>query len=183
MNVAQAQAAASMLELDQDVAQALQAQPTRGALDAAVPVDPTIYRFYEVLQGYGPTIKELIHEQCGDEIMSAINFRLDVKRVPDRLVTAVWSPSMESSFPTSGESAALLGTCRTLYEGHRWLRAKSVSGRVVRRDQSKRHAPTRTASDVIARLCGPPADLSTQSGEAGGSGAAGASSVAQLPSH
>jgi hypothetical protein len=36
-----------------------------------------------VLQVYGPTIKELIHEQCGDGIMSAINFRLDVKRVPD----------------------------------------------------------------------------------------------------
>jgi cyanate lyase len=83
MNVAQAQAAASLLELDQDVAQALQTQPTRGALDAAVPVDPTIYRFYEVLQVYGPTIKELIHEQFGDGIMSAINFRLDVKRVPD----------------------------------------------------------------------------------------------------
>jgi cyanate lyase len=83
MNVAQAQAAASLLELDEDVAQALQAQPTRGALDAAVPVDPTIYRFYEVLQVYGPAIKELIHEQFGDGIMSAINFRLDVKRVPD----------------------------------------------------------------------------------------------------
>jgi hypothetical protein len=44
---------------------------------------PTIYRFYKVLQVYGPTLKELIHEQCGDGIMSAINFRLDVKRVPD----------------------------------------------------------------------------------------------------
>lgn len=41
------------------------------------------YRFYEVLQVYSPTLKELIHEQCGDGIMSAINFRLDVKRVPD----------------------------------------------------------------------------------------------------
>jgi cyanate lyase len=94
MNVAQAQAAASMLELDQDVAQALEAQPTRGALDAAVPVDPTIYRFYEVLQVYGPTIKELIHEQ----------------RVPIRLVTALWSPSTGSFFPTSGESSALFGS-------------------------------------------------------------------------
>jgi cyanate lyase len=54
MNVAQAQAAASMLELDQDVARALQAQPTRGALDAAVPVDPTIYRFYERAPGLRP---------------------------------------------------------------------------------------------------------------------------------
>ena len=58
-------------------------QPTRGTLDPAVPADPTIYRFYEVLQVYGPTIKELIHEQFGDGIMSAINFRLDVRREPD----------------------------------------------------------------------------------------------------
>jgi cyanate lyase len=36
-----------------------------------------------VLQVYGPTLKELIHQPCGDGIMSAINFRLDVKRVPD----------------------------------------------------------------------------------------------------
>jgi cyanate lyase len=48
-----------------------------------VPTDPTIYRFYEVLQVYGPIIKELIHEQFGDGIMSAINFRLDIKRVTD----------------------------------------------------------------------------------------------------
>ncbi len=79
----EARAAVALLELDDDVRQALQLQPTRGALDTAVPVDPTIYRFYEVLQVYGPTIKELIHEQFGDGIMSAINFRLDVSRVPD----------------------------------------------------------------------------------------------------
>jgi cyanate lyase len=36
-----------------------------------------------VLQVYGPTIKELIHEEFGDGIMSAINFRLDVRRAPD----------------------------------------------------------------------------------------------------
>jgi cyanate lyase len=83
MTAAQAEAAGSLLELDEDARLAFQLQPTRGALEGAVPVDPTIYRFYEVLQVYGPTLKELIHEQCGDGIMSAINFRLDVKRVPD----------------------------------------------------------------------------------------------------
>ena len=66
-----------------DVQEALQAQPTRGALDAPVPTDPTIYRFYEIVQVYGPTIKELIHEEFGDGIMSAINFRMDVAREPD----------------------------------------------------------------------------------------------------
>jgi cyanate lyase len=79
----EARAAASMLELDDDVRLALQLQPTRGALDSPVPTDPTIYRFYEVLQVYGPTIKELIHEEFGDGIMSAINFRLDISRMPD----------------------------------------------------------------------------------------------------
>jgi cyanate lyase len=83
MSAAQAEAAASLLGLDADVQQALQLQPTRGALETAVPADPTIYRFYEVLLVYGPTIKELIHEQFGDGIMSAVNFRLDIKRVPD----------------------------------------------------------------------------------------------------
>jgi cyanate lyase len=79
----EARAAGSVLELDEDVRRALQLQPTRGGLDAPVPADPTIYRFYEVLQVYGPTIKELIHEEFGDGIMSAINFRLDVRRAPD----------------------------------------------------------------------------------------------------
>jgi len=66
-----------------DVQEALQAQPSRGALESPVPTDPTIYRFYEIVQVYGPTIKELIHEEFGDGIMSAINFRFDVERVPD----------------------------------------------------------------------------------------------------
>ncbi len=83
MPLKEAQAAASLLDLGDDVAPALQQQPTRGALETAVPADPTIYRFYEVLLVYGPTIKELIHEQFGDGIMSAINFRMDVARVPD----------------------------------------------------------------------------------------------------
>lgn len=78
-----AKTAGALLELTEDEVVALQLQPTRGALDTAVPVDPTIYRFYEVIQVYGPAIKELIHEQFGDGIMSAINFRLDVQRVPD----------------------------------------------------------------------------------------------------
>jgi cyanate lyase len=79
----EAETVGGLLELSEDEVLTLQLQPTRGALDTAVPVDPTIYRFYEVLQVYGPAIKELIHEQFGDGIMSAINFRMDVQRVPD----------------------------------------------------------------------------------------------------
>jgi cyanate lyase len=83
MTAAQAKAACTLLELGEDVLDALQLQPSRGALETPVPADPTIYRFYEVLQVYGPTVKELIHEEFGDGIMSAINFRLDVRREPD----------------------------------------------------------------------------------------------------
>jgi cyanate lyase len=57
--------------------------PYRGALGMAVPTDPTIYRFYEIVQVYGPTLKELIHEEFGDGIMSAIDFDLDLTRQPD----------------------------------------------------------------------------------------------------
>lgn len=83
MSAAEAAAACSLLELGEDVLQALQLQPSRGALENPVPTDPTMYRFYEVLQVYGPTIKELIHEEFGDGIMSAITFRLEVRREPD----------------------------------------------------------------------------------------------------
>jgi cyanate lyase len=93
MSAAEAEKAASVLDLGADVREALQLQPTRGALESPVPTDPTMYRFYEVLLVYGPTIKELIHEQFGDGIMSAINFRLDVSRVPnpagDRVVVTL----------------------------------------------------------------------------------------------
>src|SRR4030081_3944744 len=83
MGKEQAETAARILELGPNETAAFQAQPTRGALDETVPTDPTIYRIYEVLQVYGPTIKELIHEKFGDGIMSAINFKIDVDRRED----------------------------------------------------------------------------------------------------
>ena len=51
-----------------------------GGLPVSVPTDPTIYRFYEALQVYGGALKEVIHEQFGDGIMSAINFSLDLQK-------------------------------------------------------------------------------------------------------
>jgi len=69
-----------MLGLDESVVPLLTAVPMRGGLPTAVPTDPTIYRFYEVLQVYGGAIKELIHEQFGDGIMSAINFSVNVEK-------------------------------------------------------------------------------------------------------
>jgi cyanate lyase len=57
--------------------------PARGSLGEAVPTDPTIYRFYEIVQVYGTTLKALIHEEFGDGIMSAIDFDLDLSREPN----------------------------------------------------------------------------------------------------
>ncbi|CQD19514.1 cyanate hydratase [Mycolicibacterium conceptionense] len=71
---------AELLGLDESVVPVLAAVPMRGGLPTAVPTDPTIYRFYEALQVYGGALKELIHEQFGDGIMSAINFSVDIQR-------------------------------------------------------------------------------------------------------
>lgn len=79
----QAMAVVEALDLDQEAVTLLQVVPNRGSLDGTVPVDPTIYRFYELIQVYGTTIKELIHEEFGDGIMSAIDFKMSIDRVPD----------------------------------------------------------------------------------------------------
>ncbi|MEU3374560.1 cyanase [Streptomyces sp. NPDC006711] len=80
---ASADAVAALLGLDDDAALLLTTIPTRGSIPGGVPTDPTIYRFHEMLQVYGTTLKALVHEQFGDGIISAINFRLDVRKVAD----------------------------------------------------------------------------------------------------
>ena len=87
MSKEEAEKAVKVLALGEGVAQqvaaALQEFPTRGSLDSPVPVDPTIYRFYELIQVYGPTIKAIIHETFGDGIMSAIDFEMDIQKKED----------------------------------------------------------------------------------------------------
>jgi len=61
----------------------LQLVPYKDSLPTTVPTDPLIYRFYELVHVYGTTLKELIHEEFGDGIMSAIDFKMDVSREPD----------------------------------------------------------------------------------------------------
>ncbi|MFF2629700.1 cyanase [Kitasatospora griseola] len=78
-----AEAVAALLGLDEDDTRLLQTVPVRGSMPDRIPTDPTMYRFYEMLQVYGTTLKALVHEQFGDGIISAINFRLDVKKVAD----------------------------------------------------------------------------------------------------
>ncbi len=78
-----AQVVGDKLGLDADGIALLQTIPLRGSIEGGVPTDPTIYRFYEMLQVYGTTLKALVHEKFGDGIISAINFKLDVKKVDD----------------------------------------------------------------------------------------------------
>ena len=61
----------------------LQVVPYKGSLPTQVPTDPLIYRWYEIVNVYGATIKELIHEEFGDGIMSAIDFSMDITREPN----------------------------------------------------------------------------------------------------
>ncbi|SDL17814.1 cyanate lyase [Nocardioides sp. YR527] len=82
MSAAEAEAAGELLGLEPAVVEALQVQPYRGAAPG-VASDPTIYRFHEALAVYGPALKELIHEEFGDGIMSAINFKVDIARRSD----------------------------------------------------------------------------------------------------
>ncbi len=83
MSKEEAGRAKEVLGLGADVAAALQQIPLKGSLDATVPVDPLIYRFHEITQVYGTTLKAIIHEMFGDGIMSAIDFELDVQKKED----------------------------------------------------------------------------------------------------
>jgi cyanate lyase len=72
-----------LLELPADAIEMLQVVPYKGSLPTAIPTDPLIYRFYELVNVYGSSIKELIHEEFGDGIMSAIDFSMDISREPN----------------------------------------------------------------------------------------------------
>ena len=83
MDPSEADRVTELLGLDEETSRALQRDPAKGSLDAAVPTDPLIYRFYELVQVYGTTLKALIHEEFGDGIMSAIDFEMRLERKAD----------------------------------------------------------------------------------------------------
>ena len=79
----QAAAVVKAFGLPAEAQKLLESVPYKGSLPTAVPTDPLIYRWYELVNIYGTTIKELIHEEFGDGIMSAIDFKMDIVREPD----------------------------------------------------------------------------------------------------
>ncbi|MDC6285985.1 cyanase [Ralstonia pseudosolanacearum] len=83
LTAAQARAVGEALDLPDEAVALLQVVPYKGSLPSAMPTDPLIYRFYELVNVYGTTLKALIHEEFGDGIMSAIDFSMDLTREPD----------------------------------------------------------------------------------------------------
>ncbi len=83
LDAAQAATVGDIFGLTDEERKWLQVVPYKGSLPTAVPTDPLIYRWYEIVSVYGTTIKELIHEEFGDGIMSAIDFSMDIDREAD----------------------------------------------------------------------------------------------------
>ena len=83
MTKQQAEAVGELLELTDEAIAWLQIVPYKGSLPTEVPTDPLIYRWYELVSVYGTTLKELIHGEFGDGIMSAIDFSMDLQREND----------------------------------------------------------------------------------------------------
>lgn len=84
LDKSEAEAAGEIFGLGEDEILLLQEPAYRGCLPTAVPTDPLIYRFYEIMMTYGTTFKALIHEDFGEGIMSAIDFDLQIERQPDK---------------------------------------------------------------------------------------------------
>ena len=83
LNATQAATVGEIFDLTPEEQKWLQVVPYKGSLATAVPTDPLIYLWYEMVNVYGTTIKELIHEEFGDGIMSAIDFSMDIQRLED----------------------------------------------------------------------------------------------------
>src|SRR5580693_9687299 len=84
LNAQQAAVIGEIFSLSEQERKWLTVVPYKGSLPTSVPTDPLIYRFYELVNVYGTTWKELIQEEFGDGIMSAIDFDMTIERQPDQ---------------------------------------------------------------------------------------------------
>jgi cyanate lyase len=83
LTVEQAAIVGEIFGLSEEERRWLTVVPYKGSLTDSKPNDPLIYRFYELISVYGPALKELIHEEFGDGIMSAIDYKMDLRREAD----------------------------------------------------------------------------------------------------
>ncbi|MBO0763879.1 MAG: cyanase [Hyphomicrobiaceae bacterium] len=73
--------AAALFGLSEAEERMLNEVPHRGT--PMPPTDPLIYRFYELVMVNGPAWKALVEEEFGDGIMSAIDFDMQIERLPN----------------------------------------------------------------------------------------------------
>lgn len=83
LDPAEAEKIGAFLGLEPAVVTALTEIPVKGSNAPTIPKDPLIYRFQEIIYVYGETIKTLVDEEFGPGIMSAIDFTMDIEKVPD----------------------------------------------------------------------------------------------------
>uniref|UniRef100_A0A915P3S9 Cyanate lyase C-terminal domain-containing protein n=1 Tax=Meloidogyne floridensis TaxID=298350 RepID=A0A915P3S9_9BILA len=82
-NESEAEKMIEIFQLAPDAKQWLKSIPNRGGNTincASTSNDPLLYRFQEVFNIYGDALKELINEQFGDGIMSAVDFQIDLQK-------------------------------------------------------------------------------------------------------
>lgn len=83
MDATEAKKLTDFLGLDSQVASALQIYAYRGDSQEMPPTDPLIYRFYEINMIYGKTMRAIIHEKFGEGIMSAIDYNMNIEKIPN----------------------------------------------------------------------------------------------------
>ena len=79
----QAAKAAELFGLSKTEEALINEVPMRGTGTPMPPTDPLIYRFFEMVMVNGPAWKALIEEEFGDGIMSAIDFDMQIERLPN----------------------------------------------------------------------------------------------------
>jgi len=59
----------------------LRGLPIEYTRNGGIPLDPTIYRWYEIMQVYGTTFKTLLNEKFGyDGVMSSVNMTMEIEK-------------------------------------------------------------------------------------------------------
>lgn len=74
---------ATALGLSSEIAVALTEYCNKGEAAPTIPKEPLQYRFQEIIYVYSSTMKALIEEKFGAGIMSAIDFTMEIDKVPD----------------------------------------------------------------------------------------------------
>ena len=79
----EAEKLAALLELPEGAVECFAEWCNKGEAAPTIPKEPLQYRLQEIIYVYGPTIKALVEEKFGAGIMSAIDFTMDIDKVPD----------------------------------------------------------------------------------------------------